>query len=93
MELFIHLTVTFVDLLLGLVFFAMFIRAIMSLFMVSEDNKIFMLVFTVTEPFIIPMRALLDRLGLFQGLPIDMSFMFTSIMIIIVRTVLQSIPM
>ena len=93
MELFIHLTVNFVDLLLGVVFLAMFVRAILSLFMVSEDNKIFMLAFTVTEPFIIPVRMLCERFGWFQGLPIDMSFMITSMLIIIIRTLLQCIPM
>ena len=93
MELFVRLTVTFVDLLLGFVFLAMFVRAIMSLFMVNESNKIFMLVFTITEPFIIPVRMILDRFGWFQGLPIDVSFMITSMLIIIVRTILQNIPM
>jgi uncharacterized protein YggT (Ycf19 family) len=31
----------------------------------------------VTEPVIMPVRAVINRLGLFEGLPIDMSFLIT----------------
>lgn len=56
-------------------------RAILSWFPVNEDNPLPRFLYAVTEPVIAPVRALMERLNLFQGLPIDMSFFFTFILI------------
>ena len=93
MELFLVLTVNFVDLVLGAVLFAMLIRAILSLIMMGEENRFSMLLFYFTEPFILPVRRILERLGLFQGTPIDVSFFLTTILLAMIQTLLASIPM
>ncbi len=56
-------------------------RAILSWLPLDEDNPIQRFLYAVTEPIIYPVRSLLERLGLFQGMPIDMSFFFTFILI------------
>lgn len=93
MRLFLVLTVNFVDLVLGAVLFAMLVRAILSLVMMGEENKLTMLLFYFTEPFILPVRRILERLGLFQGMPIDVSFFLTTVILGMIQSLLASIPM
>ena len=93
MKLFLVLTVNFVDLILTAVLFAMLIRALLSIFMMGEESKFAMILYYFTEPFIIPVRMLLQKLNLFQGTPLDMSFFLTSILLAMLQTVLAEIPM
>ena len=93
MKLFLVLTVNFVDLVLGAVLFAMMIRAILTLIMMGEENRFSMLLYYFTEPFVLPVRRILERLGLFQGTPIDVSFFLTTILLAMIQTILASIPM
>ncbi len=67
--------------LLGALELLMLGRAIMSWFPMEEDNAIQRFLHMMTEPVIYPVRVLMERLDLFQGLPIDMSFFFTFILI------------
>jgi YggT family protein len=60
---------------------AMLLRAIFSLLGIDEETAVGALLYDITEPLIMPVRALLERLGWFQGLPIDMSFLFTSLLL------------
>ncbi len=92
MELFLVLTVNFVDLVLGAVMFAMLIRAVMSFLMMGEESKFGMLLYYFTEPFIVPVRRLLEKLNLFQGSPLDISFFLTTVIIAMIQTLLSSIP-
>ena len=92
MKLFLVLTVNFVDLILTAVLFAMLIRAVMSIFMMGEESKFAMAVYLFTEPFIIPVRIILQKLNLFQGTPLDMSFFLTSILLGMIQTALAAIP-
>lgn len=66
--------------LIDIITFAMFIRAILSLFM-AEDNAIAGFLYTITEPFIVPVRRILEKLNIFQGLPIDISFLVTYLLL------------
>lgn len=93
MELFLILTVNFVDLFLSVLLFAMLARALMSFFMMGEENKLSMLLYYFTEPFIIPVRKMFEKMGLFQGTPMDVSFFFTTLLIGMVQVLLASIPM
>jgi uncharacterized protein YggT (Ycf19 family) len=60
---------------------AMLLRAVFSLLGFDEETVIGALLYYVTEPVVMPVRALLERLGWFQGLPIDMSFLFASLLL------------
>ena len=55
---------------------AMLIRAVMSWFP-TESNKFENFLYIITEPLIIPVRKLFEKLNWFQGLPIDISFFVT----------------
>ena len=69
--------------------FLMFGRAIMSWFSPDEDNKLAQFLFMLTEPFVYPVRQLLNRFDFFSNMPIDMSFMFSMIILVVLTTVLS----
>ena len=69
-----------VILLLSAVELAMLARAILSWFPMFE-NKFVDFLYGITEPFINPIRQLFIKLNWFQGLPIDISFLVTFILI------------
>lgn len=77
-------------LLIGLVNMALFLRAIFSWFITLNDNKFVQIVWTFTEPFLVPMRKLLSKIGVAQGLPIDLSFIATWIVLDIAQVILSS---
>ena len=93
MKLFLVLTVNFVDLFLTLLLFAMLVRALMSFFMMGEESKLSLVLYYFTEPFILPVRKLFEKLGLFQGTPMDVSFFFATLLIGMVQALLAAIPM
>ena len=67
---------------------AMFLRAIMSWIPGLDENKFGDFLYAITEPFIVPVRALLDRIPLFQGFPLDMSFLFTYLLLSLISMLL-----
>ena len=79
----IYLIKSVVQAIFASVMIAMLIRSLMSLFML-DDNKFANVVFYITEPFIVPVRILLEKLNLFQATPIDFSFMITVLLLGIV---------
>jgi len=74
--------------LLMAVQFAMLARAILSWFPM-DSNKFTDFLYTVTEPFIYPVRMLFEKMNWFSGLPIDMSFLVSYILLSVITTVLQ----
>lgn len=69
------------SLLLSILELLMLGRAILSWFPIDEDSALVQFLYGITEPVIYPVRMLLERFDLFQGLPIDMAFFFTFILI------------
>ena len=73
-------------LLLG-VQIAMMLRAILSWFPI-DSNKFVDFLYVITEPFIVPIRLLFEKLGWFQNLPIDISFMVSYLLLSLLSFVL-----
>lgn len=59
----------------------LFARAILSWLPVDEDNPIVSFLYSVTEPVLMPVRSLIERFGWFDGMPFDMAFMITYILL------------
>ena len=59
---------------------AMFLRAILSWF-IMDENKFTNFLYAVTEPFIYPVRRFLERMNWLQNSPIDFSFMITFLLL------------
>lgn len=66
----------------------MMIRAIASWFFPTEDNAFQRFLAMATEPFIIPVRALLSRFDSIASLPIDISFLVTFILLSVLQSLL-----
>lgn len=81
MSLFLTLFMGTVRALLSIVQLCFLVRAILSWFPIREDNPFLLLVTMMTEPFVLPFRALFDRFGWFQNLPLDMPFFFGFILV------------
>jgi uncharacterized protein YggT (Ycf19 family) len=64
---------------------AFLLRALMPLFCDVETNKIYLFVCLLTEPFIIPVRAILVKFNWLQGSPFDWSFTISYLLIALVR--------
>ena len=66
----------------------MLARALVSWLPIEEGSPIENFLIAVTEPVIMPVRALFENLGWFEGLPIDMSFFVTFILLSILSAIL-----
>ena len=66
---------------------AMLVRAILSWFPM-DGNRFTDFLFAITEPFIYPVRMLFDKLNWFTGLPIDVSFLATYLIISVLLFIL-----
>ena len=66
----------------------MTIRAIMSWFFMPEESGILRFLIVATEPFIIPVRALLHRIDAIAAMPIDISFLITFILLSVLQSLL-----
>lgn len=65
------------------------IRALLPfLTFIDEDGAFFTVVYASTEIILSPMRALFDRYGIGDGLPIDISFLVTYVLLSVVHTLL-----
>ncbi len=63
--------------------FCLFLRAILSWLPDSDDWAISDFLFAITEPFLIPVRNLLDRSSFFSGLPIDLSLFVVTLILVV----------
>ena len=82
----VQCAVWFVDILL----LAMMARAITSWFFMPGQNAFVNLLYVITEPVILPVRQLCARFGWFMGVPMDMPYFITTILLIILNVVLEN---
>lgn len=88
MDIFIALIKSIAFVFLSAIQTAMFIRAILSWFVMDGGGKIMGFLYAITEPFIAPIRALLAKMNWLQGSPIDFSFMITFLLLSIISVFL-----
>jgi uncharacterized protein YggT (Ycf19 family) len=74
--------------LISLIQTMMMVRAIMSWFFLPEESGVLRVLTVLTEPFIVPVRALLQRIDALSSLPIDISFMVTFFLLSLLQTLL-----
>ncbi len=91
MIVFISVIARVVAITLGVTSFAFLIRALMPLFTEVGGNRFYLFVCLITEPFIIPVRFLLQKFNLLQGSPIDWSFTISYLLLVFIRTLLPVI--
>ena len=72
---------TTIHLMLNMVMLAMTLRAILSLFVNTAENKLYGIAYMISEPIIVPVRFLFYKLNLFQRIPLDISFLITYLLL------------
>ena len=88
---FVYVFANFVYLLLTVLEFMMLFRAIMSWMPIDEDSKLYSFIFAATEPIIIPVRMLLDKIPGANSSPLDLSFFITVLLLSVVQLALPTI--
>lgn len=81
MQIIIQVFVKIVTTLLSVLEVLMVVRAISSWFPFDEESRLMQFLYVVTEPIILPVRAVIDRIPFFRDMPIDMSFFFTMLLL------------
>ena len=71
--------------------FAMILRMILPFFTEPTESRLYVISFCVTEPFIIPVRAAMEKLNIGQDSPIDWAFSITYILIWLLSSLLPAI--
>ncbi len=78
-------------LLIDVLLFAMFVRAILSWFDPMHEWRLSGFLTMITEPVILPIRILCDKMHWFEGVPLDIPFMLSWLILMIVQTLVQII--
>ncbi len=77
-----------VSLFLSALQLLMFARAILSWLPIDEGSPLLTFLHAVTEPFILPVRAVLERFEFFASSPIDLSFFVTFLLLSFLQSLL-----
>ena len=88
MDVFFELVKLTLYVLVSALMFAMTARAVLSWFPI-EENKISDFLYVLTEPLIMPIRALFKKMNWFTDFPLDMSFMATSLILFLLLIFLE----
>ncbi len=81
MDVFYYLFSTTVSLAIHVIQFLMLIRAVLSFLPVDEEGKLTALVYTFTEPVVLPVRRIFERFGWFASFPLDIPFFVTYLLL------------
>lgn len=84
--------------LVQIVYYALFaaqllmvLRAVCSIFMFDEESKIANFLYYATEPLIYPVRLLFNKIGAFEDFIMDIPFMATMLVIVLVQAALPTV--
>lgn len=80
-----------IRILLSVVSFAMLCRVLLSFFPLEEGNRTEMFLYALTEPFIIPVRALFYKWNIGQDTPIDLPFTVSYILMALMQMFLPAV--
>ena len=78
----LYVVAKLIQITISCVIYAMMGRALLPIFIDPEESRIYMFLTLITEPFIIPVRFLMVKFNIGQNTPIDLSFLFTYILLI-----------
>ena len=76
--------------LLWVIQIMLFLRAILSWFMQEEESGFMFILVGLTEPVLMPFRALLQRSEKMRSIPIDFSLTFAMIAVILLQALLEA---
>lgn len=85
----LYLFTNTISTLLSAVLFLMLVRLILSLLPLADDNPLEEFVYNITEPFVLPVRAVIDKFDSLASLPIDIAFFIAFILLSLITEVLS----
>lgn len=88
----LYVVCTALALLVDVLWFALFLRAILSWFVFDDGVWYMRLLDALTEPVLFPFRALFAKLGWFSNMPIDLSPLFAMIALSLLSGFLPAVP-
>ena len=80
-----------VSLMLDAVMLAMIVRALLPLFVNPEESRVYLFVSLITEPIVVPVRAIMHAFNILQGSPVDWAFTITYFLLMFIRMLLPAI--
>ncbi len=87
MDQLLYITVATVHTFISIMVLLLLVRAVLSFF-ASEESRLLIFSCIVTEPVIYPVRVLLSHIPALEDFPIDISFMVTYLILILVQSAL-----
>ncbi len=75
--------------LVRVILIMMFARALSFWLTTDEDSKLTAFLYAVTEPFVIPVRMLVDKIEALRNLPMDISFMLSFMLLGLVQLLMS----
>jgi len=84
----LYVVASFVDVLLTVMYFALFARAISTWLPLDEEGPIVNFLYMVTEPVVMPIRAVLENFEFFQNSPLDFSTFIAMLLVLAVQGLL-----
>ena len=91
MDYVLYVLASTISLLIDILQFAMLARAILSWLDPMHEWRISSFLRGLTEPVIMPVRLLCEKMHWFQGMPIDIPFLITMILLSVIGTGLMFI--
>ena len=88
MDIFFEVVKLTLYVLVSALLFAMTARAVMSWFPMDE-NKFTGFLYVLTEPVIMPVRALFKKMNWFVDFPLDIPFLATSLLLVLLTILLE----
>jgi len=85
----LYILVSFVVVFLDAALIAFFARMIVSFFTMGGESKLYLILYYFTEPLVTPIRVLCEKFGWFEGVPLDIPFFITSLILSLSTTVLS----
>lgn len=74
--------------LIDVLHIAMFVRAILSWFDPMQEGKLTAFLHTLTEPVILPIRMLCEKRHWFEGVPLDIPFLLTWLLLSVIQVLI-----
>ena len=75
-----------VTVIIDVLLLAMFVRAIFSWIDPMREGRLSIFLTALTEPVILPIRALCEKMHWFEGMPLDIPFLLTVLLLSLLQT-------
>ena len=89
MDAVIYIFKQLIIILIDVLHVAMLVRALLSWFDPMQEWKLTAFLHILTEPVILPIRALCDRMHWFEGMPIDIPFLLSWLALSLIQMLVQ----